>query len=78
MLEKFLRPRWEEFDGSEDFWFQQDGATAHTARLFAGNFERNVPKSTRLLTRRYLVARTLTRFDSLRFFPVGIPQGRGL
>jgi hypothetical protein len=29
-LEKFLRPRLEEFD-SEDFWFQQDGATAHTA-----------------------------------------------
>jgi len=32
MLENFLRPRLEEFDDSEDFWFQQDGATAHTAR----------------------------------------------
>jgi hypothetical protein len=30
-LEKFLRPRLEEFH-SEDFWFQQDRATAHTAR----------------------------------------------
>jgi hypothetical protein len=29
-LEKFLQPRLEEFD-SEDFWFQQDRATAHTA-----------------------------------------------
>ena len=36
MLEKFLRPRLEEFDGSEDFWFQQDGATAHTARRSLG------------------------------------------
>jgi len=33
MLENFLRPRLEEFDESEDFWFQQDGVTAHTARL---------------------------------------------
>ena len=32
MLENFLWPRLEEFDDSEDFWFQQDGATAHTAR----------------------------------------------
>jgi len=32
MSENFLRPRLEEFDDSEDFWFQQDGATAHTAR----------------------------------------------
>ena len=31
MLENFLRPRLEEFDGSEDFWFQQDGAAAHAA-----------------------------------------------
>lgn len=35
MLENFLRPRMEEFGreyDTEDFWFQQDGATAHTAR----------------------------------------------
>ena len=36
MLENFLRPRLEEFDDSEDFWFQQDGATAHTARRSLG------------------------------------------
>jgi len=36
MSENFLRPRLEEFDGSEDFWFQQDGATAHTARRSLG------------------------------------------
>jgi len=32
MLENFLRHRLKEFDDSEDVWFQQDGATAHTAR----------------------------------------------
>jgi len=36
MSENFLRPRLEEFDDSEDFWFQQDGATAHTARRLLG------------------------------------------
>jgi len=36
MLENFLRPRLEEFDASEDFWFQQDGTTAHTARRSLG------------------------------------------
>ena len=36
MLENFLRPRLEEFDDSEDFWFQQDGDTAHTARRSLG------------------------------------------
>ena len=36
MLENFLRPRLKEFDDSEDFWFLQDGATAHTARRSLG------------------------------------------
>ena len=36
MFENFLRPRLEEFDDSEDFWFQQDRATAHTARHSLG------------------------------------------
>ena len=31
MSENFLRPTLEEFDDSEDFWFQQDEATAYTA-----------------------------------------------
>ena len=30
MLENILRPRLQESDDSEDFWFQQDGTTAHT------------------------------------------------
>ena len=36
MLENFLQHRLEEFYDSEDFWFQQDGATAHTARRSLG------------------------------------------
>jgi len=36
MLENFLRPRLEEFDDSEYFWFQQVGTTAHTARRLLG------------------------------------------
>jgi hypothetical protein len=36
MLENFPRPRLEETDDSEDFWFQQGGATAHTARRSLG------------------------------------------
>jgi len=36
LLENFLQPRMEEFDDSEGFWFQQDGATAHTARRSLG------------------------------------------
>jgi hypothetical protein len=36
MLQNFLRPRLEKFDNSEDFWFQQDGATAHTDRRSLG------------------------------------------
>jgi hypothetical protein len=35
MLENFLRPNIDEYGEDhnlEDFWFQQDGATAHTAR----------------------------------------------
>jgi len=31
MLETFLRPKLDDVD-TEDVWFQQDGATAHTAR----------------------------------------------
>jgi len=31
MLENFLRPKMEEHENTNAFWFQQDGATAHTA-----------------------------------------------
>jgi len=43
MLANFLRPRLEEFDDSEDFWFQQDGATAHTALRSLGMLREMFP-----------------------------------
>jgi len=32
MLENFLRPKMEKYKDADAFWFQQDGATAHTTR----------------------------------------------
>jgi len=32
MSENFLRPKMEEYENTDAFWFQQDEATAHTAR----------------------------------------------
>ena len=43
MLQNFLRPRLEEFDDSEGFWFQQDGTTAHTARRSLGILRKMFP-----------------------------------
>ena len=43
------------------------GHSPHSSS-FAGSFNRNVPRSTHLLTRRYRVARALARFHPLRFF----------
>jgi len=77
MLEKFLRPRLEEFDDSEDFWFQQDGATAHTARRSLGILRIMFPS--RLIYLRADIGCPARSPDwTLRFFPVGIPQARGL
>lgn len=33
MLENFLRTKMEEYENTDHFWFQQDGATAHTVSL---------------------------------------------
>ena len=72
MLENLLRPRLEEFDDSEDFRFRQHGATTHTARRSLGILREMFPS--RLISLRG----DISRFDPVRFVPVGIPQGRGL
>lgn len=36
MLQTFLRPKLNELDDSDNVWFQQDGATAHTSRRTMG------------------------------------------
>ena len=43
MLENFLRPRLDAFDDSEDFWFQQDEDTAHTACRSLGILREMLP-----------------------------------
>jgi hypothetical protein len=72
MIENFLWPRLEEFDDLEDVWFQQDRATAHAARSSLGILREMSPYEAIALTL------AITQFDPLRFFPVGIPQCRGL
>ena len=78
MIENFLLPRLYEFDDSEDFWFQQDGATAHTALRSLGMLREMFPS--RLISLLGDIGwpahpPNLTPCD---FFLVGIPQGRGL
>jgi len=43
ILENFLRPRLEESDDSEDFLFQQNGATPHTGRRSLGSLKEMFP-----------------------------------
>jgi hypothetical protein len=63
MLENCLRPKIDE-DGEEhnleDFWFQQDGATAHTARRPCAILKEVFPWSSGILTRGSSVATALT------------------
>ena len=42
MLETFLRPQLDDVD-TEHVWFQQDGATAHTARRSLGGLRELFP-----------------------------------
>ena len=47
ILQNFLQPRMEEIveaEGLGDMWFQQDGATAHTARISLSVFRRMFPR----------------------------------
>ena len=47
ILQNFLQPRMEEIveaEGLGDMWFQQDGATAHTAQISLSVFRRMFPR----------------------------------
>ncbi|KAF0711882.1 DUF4817 domain-containing protein [Aphis craccivora] len=43
MLENFLRPKIKEYENNDVFWFQQDGATAHTARCSRAVLQKMFP-----------------------------------
>jgi hypothetical protein len=64
MLETFLRPKLDDAD-TEHVWFQQDGATAHTARRSLASVERKVPSAFDLFKGRRGVAGTVTRFKPM-------------
>ena len=53
--------RWD----TENVWFQEDGATAHTARRSLGVLKKNVPWAFDLFKGRRGVAGTVTRFKPL-------------
>ena len=58
--------------------FQQDGATAHTARKPMAVLREMFPRPTDLPERRHFVARALTKFNTLRLFLVGVSKGRSV
>ena len=70
MIRNFLRPQLRSLRvNMEEMWFQQDGATAHTA---------NVSATRSLAFRRCPLPPTLTRFICLRFLSLGLPQIKSL
>jgi len=65
MLETYLQHRLEEMAEDhdlEDVWFQQEGATAHTARISARCLATNVPWAVSHSKRRHRLASTVSRF----------------
>lgn len=80
MLETFFEPELEQLAEEQDLgdiWFQQDGATAHTVIISMTKLA-DVPLAPRLSERWPGVVRKITGFEHLRFFPVGLPQEKGL
>jgi hypothetical protein len=80
MLENFLRPKIDEYEEEhnlEDFWFQRDGATAHTARRPRAILKEMFPG--RVVSLHEAVPWPPRSPDSspCDFFLWGVPQGRG-
>ena len=66
MIEEFFLPHLEEMD-VEDVWFQRDGATA-----LDGIVEKTLPWPHHLSQSRSPLAGALSRFCSMRLFPMGL------
>jgi len=78
MLRNFLRPQLRSLRvNMEEMWFQQYGATAHTARASMTVVRQMFPQHS-LAFRRCPLAPTLTRFICLRFISLGLPQIKSL
>jgi hypothetical protein len=64
---------------TETLWFQQDGATAHTARIAMRVLKKsNVPSSRDLTKREYRMAFKIAQSQCLRLLPLGISQEQGV
>jgi hypothetical protein len=79
MLENFLRPKIDEYGEEhnlEDFWLQQDGATAHTARRPRAVVKEMFPGRVVSLHEAVPWPPCSPDWSPCDFF-VGVPQGRG-
>jgi transposase len=80
MLENFLRPKIDEYGDEhnlEDFWFQQDGATTHTARRPRAILKEVFPGRMVSLHEAVPWPPHSPDLSPCDFFFVGVPQGRG-
>ena len=79
MLRNFLRPQLRSLRVNiEEMWFQQDEATAHTARASMTVVRQMFPQHVSLAFRQCPLAPTLTRFICLQFLSLGLPQIKSL
>ena len=75
MITEYFWPQLDDMD-LEDMWFQQDGATSHTANVTINLLETNFGE--RVISRNGPVGWPHDRFDAVRLFPVKLRQFYGL
>ena len=78
MLKTFLRPKLNILHNMDNAWFQQDGATAHTFQRGMGILREMFPGH--LISLRGDISWSIHSPDlnSFDFFPLGIPQVKGV
>ena len=72
MITEYFWPQLDDID-LEDMWFQQDGATSHTANVTINLLETKFEE--REITK---WSASVLRFDAVRLFPAGLDQVYGL
>lgn len=72
-LTNFLLPKMEELN-FVGMWFQQDGATCHTARDSMAILRENSRRTIHLKKWTGMLATKIMRFDAFRLFYVGLRQ----
>jgi hypothetical protein len=69
---------WPHFDGMDDMWFQQDGATCHTARETTELLRQNFSWPCHLTQWRLELATEVVRFDTVRLLSLGVSETSSL